>query len=105
MEPRQIKRMNCGCTMSNGVIRMCRIHDAAPKLLRAAERLIAAHNGARAEAYDDPDNNKYIPSSGMIYAIWNIKDVLNGEEMSYIRTEDGFEEVPGKNRLRQPKRS
>ncbi len=105
MELDRIKRMNCGCSLSDGVIRMCLMHDAAPKLLKAAEQLIAAHEEAHAEADRDPDDNEYMLSSGMVHAIWNIEDVLNGEEVSYIMTEDGFKKVQGKNRIRQAKLS
>ena len=70
--------MNCGCTVENNVIKMCRMHEeAAPKQLEAAEGLVEAHDRAHAEAAKDPDNKYNLPS-GMVKAIWNIEDVLNG---------------------------
>jgi len=105
MELRQIKKMNCGCSVSNDMISMCRMHDPAPELLKAAERLLEAHSEARDEADSDSDDNEYILSSGMVHAIWNIEDVLNGEVVLFRVNGDGFEKIPGKNRIRQPKQS
>ena len=103
MELSRIKRMNCGCSVSNGVIRMCLMHDAAPKLLKAAERLLEAHADARDQANSGSEDSEYILAGDMMEAIWNIDDVLNGEEVLFTLTEDGFERVPGKNPIRQPK--
>jgi len=58
MKLKQIREMNCGCTVENNVIKMCRMHEAAPELLEAAERLVEAHDRAHAEAPNDPASAK-----------------------------------------------
>jgi hypothetical protein len=41
----------------------------------------------------------------MVQAIWNIEDILNGEEVAYRLNGDVIEQAPGKNPIRQPKLS
>ncbi len=79
MKLKQIREMNCGCTVENNVIKMCRMHEAAPELLEAAERLVEAHDRAHAEAPNDPASakerdalrevNEYLIPSCMVQAI------------------------------------
>jgi len=94
--------MNCGCSVTDGVITMCPMHEAGPKLWKVAERLLQAHGEAHAEAAKDPDwerkfdeaveGNEYTLSDGVAVAISDIDEILNGP-IYYKLSDDAVDEA------------
>jgi len=110
MKLKQIREMNCGCTVENNVISMCPMHEAGPKLWKAAERMLQAHYDAHAKAAKDRNwderyeeamemGNKYMPTSGTMGALVGIEEILGDGEEAVA------DEVPDENPNHQPKLS
>ena len=110
MNLKQIRKMNCGCSLTDGAITMCPMHEAGPKLWKAAERLLQAHYEADAKAAKDPNReakyeeamemgNKYMPTLGLMGALVKIEEILGDGEEAVA------DEVPDENPNHQPKLS
>jgi len=117
MKLKQVQEMNCGCSVTDGVITMCPMHEAGPELWKAAERLVEIFDESSAKMPDDgPDWERrqevareahdYVIPGELIGAIWDIEVVLGGEAVVYKKPEESVaEKVPGENQNHQPKLS
>jgi len=112
MKLKQVQEMNCGCSLTDGVITMCPMHEAGPKLWKAAEQLLQAHDDAHAVAAKDPDwereheeameGNEYTLTENMVRALFVIEEILGDGEGAYKLIEAVAAGVPGENQNHQP---
>ena len=95
MKLRQIQEMNCGCSLTDGAITMCPMHEAGPKLWKAAERLLQTHGEAHME------ENEFTLTKNMVRALFAIEEILGDGEDAYKL----IEAVAGEDQNHQPKLS
>ena len=99
MKLRQIQEMNCGCSLTDGAITMCPMHEAGPKLWKAAERLLQTHGEVPME------ENGFNLTKNMVRALFAIEEILSEGEDAYNLIAAVADEVPGENQNHQPKLS
>jgi len=99
MKLKQIREMNCGCSLTDAAITMCRMHEAGPKLWKAAERLLQTHDDTHME------ENGFTLTKNMVRALFAIEEILGEGEDAYNLIEAVADEVPGENQNHQPKLS
>ena len=110
MKLKQVQEMNCGCSVTDGVITMCPRHEAGPKFWKAVERLLEVFERSYAETPDDPDwerrreaayeAKEYIIPDELIGVIWDIDEILNGP-IYYKLSDEAVEEMRGENQNHQ----
>jgi len=99
MKLKQIREMNCGCSVTDGAITMCFRHEAGPKLWKAAERLLRTHDDTHVE------ENGFTLTKNMVRALFVIEEILGDGEDAYKLIEAVSAGVPGENQNHQPKLS
>jgi len=99
MKLKQIKEMSCGCTVDNNVISMCPMHEAGPKLWKAAERLLQTAGEVQME------ENGFTLTKNMVRALFAIEEILSEGEDAYNLIAAVADHVPGENQNHQPKLS
>jgi len=78
---------------------MCPMHEAGPKLWKAAEQLLQAHDDTHMEG------NEYTLTKPMVRALFVIEEILGDGEDAYKLIEAVAAGVPGENQNHQPKLS